>query len=59
MAEKGVQHPSQEIIAVARQLIAALSVMPPGAKVRLEIQAGKTRFIAASTDDLLAEHDST
>jgi hypothetical protein len=57
MAEKGTIHPKPEVVAGMRQLITGLSAMPSDAKVRLEIQDGKTRFRAASTGDLLVEFD--
>ena len=57
MAEKGTTHPKPEVIAGMKQLVASLSAMPPDAKVRLEIQDGKTRFRRASTSDLLVEFD--
>ena len=57
MAEKGTTHPKPEVVAVMRQLVAGLSALPFDAKIRLEIQGGKTRFRTASTGDLLVEFD--
>lgn len=59
MAEDGVTSPRPEIVAGIRRLIANLSVQDPNAKVRLEHDGVRVRFIAAATGELLGEFHHT
>lgn len=55
MAERGVTSPPPQIVTAMRQLVTTLSAQDPTAKVRLEIDGGQVRFLAAATGDLLGE----
>lgn len=56
MVERGLTSPKPEVVTFSRQLVSALSQMEPSSKVRLEIHEGRTRFIAVSTGEVIAEH---
>lgn len=59
MAERGVTSPPPDLVSSMRHLIAGLSAQPPDAGVRLEMEGNRTRFIAATTGELLGEFNHT
>lgn len=56
-ADKGLTHPKPQVVLAARQLVAKLAEMPPGAKVRLQIEGSGTVFMNVETGEVIGKFE--
>lgn len=59
MAERSVTPTPPHVLAGMRRLVAGLSAQAPDAKVRLETDNSRFRFLAAATGELIGEFSIT
>ena len=55
MAEKGISHPSPNILVAAKQLIIKLEAMDQEDRIKLDIVGNKAQFWNSATGELLVE----